>query len=82
LKPVGFEIINLGGHEVININHLLRMMEERIGKNAQVIHRDFHLADVHTNQADVTWAGEILGREPRVDFEKGVTQLVDWYMRQ
>jgi len=82
LKPVGFATINLGGHEVITINTLIEMLEQRIGKHAQVTHAPFHLADVRTNQADVTRAGEILGWAPLVDLEEGVTQLVDWYMQE
>jgi nucleoside-diphosphate-sugar epimerase len=82
LKPLGFEVINLGGHEVITINHLVHMLEERLGKKAQIVHHDFHKADVHTNQADVTRAGEILGWTPQVDLEEGVTQLVDWYLQE
>ena len=34
LKPVGYEIINLGGHEVITINNLIKLIEEVIGKKA------------------------------------------------
>jgi len=82
LKPVGFEIINLGGHEVITINTLIEMLEKRIGKRAQVTFHEFHRADVRTNQADVTRAGEILGWEPQIDLEEGVSRLVDWYMQE
>jgi nucleoside-diphosphate-sugar epimerase len=82
LKPVGYEIINLGGHEVITINHLVSMLEDRIGKQAHITHQEFHPADVHTNQADVTRAGKILGWEPGVNLEEGVTRLVDWYMQE
>jgi nucleoside-diphosphate-sugar epimerase len=82
LKPLGYEVINLGGHEVITINHLIRMLEERIGKRAQVSYQPFHRADVHTNQADVSRAKALLGWEPQVNLEEGVTQLVDWYMRE
>ena len=82
LKPVGFKIINLGGHEVITINTLLQMLEERIGKRAQVTHHAFHPADVKTNQADVTRAGEILDWAPQVDLAEGVSRLVDWYMQE
>ena len=82
LKPVGYEIINLGGHEVITINHLVGMLEERIGQKAQIIHQEIHPADVHTNQADVTRAAEILGWKPKVNLEDGVTRLVDWYMQE
>jgi nucleoside-diphosphate-sugar epimerase len=82
LQPMGYQVINLGGHEVITINHLIRMLEERIGKRAQVTFAPFHPADVHTNQADVTRANQILGWEPQVNLELGVTRLVDWYMRE
>ena len=82
LKPLGYAVINLGGHEVISINHLIHMLEERIGKRAQVTHEDFHPADVRTNQADVTQAKQLLGWEPQVDLEEGVTRLVNWYLEE
>ena len=34
LKPVGFETINLGGHEVITINDLIKLVEDVVGKKA------------------------------------------------
>jgi len=82
LIPLGYEIINLGGHEVITINHLVKMLENRIGKKASITHHAFHPADVRTNQANVTRAGDILGWEPQVELEEGVTRLVDWYLRE
>jgi nucleoside-diphosphate-sugar epimerase len=36
LKPVGFDVFNLGGHEVITINNLIKLMEEVVGKKAIV----------------------------------------------
>lgn len=82
LKLVGYEIINLGGHEVITVNRLIQMLEERIGKPAQVTFEDFHPADVLTNQADVSRAEELLGWHPEVDLADGVSRLVDWYMQE
>src|SRR5687768_8356949 len=32
LKPLGFEIINLGGHEVITINNLIKLIEAVVGR--------------------------------------------------
>jgi nucleoside-diphosphate-sugar epimerase len=82
LKPVGYEVINLGGHEVITINHLIHMLESRLGKKAQVVYEPFHAADVHSNQADVTRAKEILGWVPEVGLEEGVDRLVEWYLQE
>lgn len=79
LKPLGFEILNLGGHETISINALLRLFEEVTGKRAQVEHHPRHPADLQANWADTEKAGRVLGWEPRVTLQEGVSRLVDWY---
>lgn len=79
LKPLGYEVINLGGHEVITINNLIRIMEDVIGKKADVQYGPPNPADMYTNHADVTRAGELLGWEPQYDMRAGVEKLVEWY---
>jgi len=79
LKPVGYEIINLGGHEVITINDLIKLIEEVIGKKAIVQHGPPNPADMFTNWADVTKAGDLLGWEPQFNMRAGVEKLVEWY---
>lgn len=82
LKPLGFEIMNLGGHEVISINGLIRLLEEIIGQKAVVEYGPFHPADMRNNWADVSKAGRLLGWEPQVPLQEGVRRLVDWYMAE
>ncbi len=82
LKPLGYEILNLGGHEVITVNETIRMLEERIGRQARIVYEDFHPADVLTNHADVSRAKELLGWRPQVGLDEGITRLVDWYMQE
>ncbi|HSO27634.1 MAG TPA: NAD-dependent epimerase/dehydratase family protein [Anaerolineales bacterium] len=79
LKPVGFEIMNLGGHESITINALIQLLEEKIGKKAILTYEPRHPADMLANRADVEKAGRILGWEPQVSLEEGIERLVDWY---
>jgi nucleoside-diphosphate-sugar epimerase len=79
LKPVGFEIINLGGHEVITINNLIKLIEDVTGKKADVVHGPPNLADMRSNWADVGKADELLGWEPQYDMRAGVEKLVEWY---
>jgi len=79
LKPMGFEIINLGGHEVIKINELIGMMENRIGKKAQVVYQSRHPADMLTNWANVEKAKSLLGWKPAVGLQEGIKNLIDWY---
>ncbi|MGZ6317259.1 MAG: NAD-dependent epimerase/dehydratase family protein [Anaerolineales bacterium] len=79
LRPLGYEVINLGGHEVITINNLIKLLEELIGKKANVQYGPPNLADMLTSWADVSKAGQLLGWEPRVGLHEGVGKLVDWY---
>jgi nucleoside-diphosphate-sugar epimerase len=79
LKSVGFEIINLGGHETITINNLIRLMERIIGREALIEYLPLHRADMLANQASVEKAGLLLGWEPQISLQEGVTHLVDWY---
>lgn len=79
LKPVGYEIINLGGHEVITINELITIMEEVIGSKATVEYFPRHPADALGNHAIVSKAGELLGWEAQISLQEGIIRLVDWY---
>lgn len=79
LKPVGYEVINLGGHEVITINNLIKLIEEVVGKKAEVQYGPPNPADMFTNWADVTKAGQVLGWEPQFNMRAGVEKLVEWY---
>lgn len=82
LKPLGYEVINLGGHQVITINDLVGLVEEVTGKTASVEHGPPNLADMRSNQADVTKARALLGWEPQVNLAEGMRRLVDWYMAE
>jgi len=82
LKPLDFEIINLGGHEVITINNLIALIEDVIGKKANVDYGPAVQADMRSNWADVTKAGELLGWEPEFTLRRGVEVLYQWYMAE
>jgi len=82
LKPVGYEIVNLGGHEVITINGLVELIEELTGKKADVKYGPPNLADMFTNWADVSKAREMLGWQPQVTLKEGLGHLIDWYNRE
>ena len=79
LKPLGYEIINIGGHEVITINDSIKLIEELSGKKANVQYGPPNLADMFTNWADVSKAKKLLGWTPRVGLREGVGKLIDWY---
>ena len=79
LQLIGYEIINLGGHETISINQMIAMLEELTGKKAQLQNHPAHPADILANWADISKAKRLLGWEPQVDLVEGMNRLVDWY---
>jgi UDP-glucuronate 4-epimerase len=82
LRPLGYEIINLGGHESIKINELIRLFEEFTGKKAVAQYQPMHPADMLTNLASVEKARRLLGWEPKVALRDGVEKLVAWYREE
>lgn len=82
LKPMGYEIINLGGHELMPINDLIATLEGIIGKKADIVQHARHPADILTSQADVSYARQVLGWEPQVSLESGIQKVVEWYLKE
>ena len=79
LKPVGYEIVNLGGHESVSINKLISLLEEAIQKKATIEYLPMDKADMLASWANVSKAGELLGWKPQVGLEEGIRRLVAWY---
>jgi len=80
LRPLGYQTINLGGHETITIRDLIDLMETITGKQAEIIHHPFPKADMLTNHADTQKAVELLNWQPEVSLEEGVRRTVQWYL--
>jgi len=79
LKPLGYEIINLGGHETITINNLISLIEELVGKNARVEHYPANPADMFANWANIDKAKRLLNWTPQVSLAEGISNLIKWY---
>jgi len=82
LRPLGYEILNLGGHERVKVSTLIRMLEDRLGKHARVIQQRAHPADMLTSWASVEKAKSLLGWSPETSFAEGVSRSVDWYLAE
>jgi len=79
LKPVGYEVINLGSDTPVVLMDTIRMAEELIGKKANLEYRRRHPADVLATWANIEKAERLLGWRPQYTFQDGLAQLVNWY---
>jgi UDP-glucuronate 4-epimerase len=78
-KPQGYEIINLGNSQPIELRHVISLIEEETGKKAKIRQVPAHRADVAVTFANITKAKKLLGYEPSVNIEEGVKKVVTWY---
>lgn len=80
LKPVGYEIINLGGgRNPVMLTMLIEKLEGLLGKKALYDRKPFHRADVKETWADISKAKRLLGWQPAVDLDDGLRRSVAWY---
>ena len=81
LKPVGYEIINLGGgNQPISMNTVIATLEDLLRKKAKINYRDFHKADLKSTWADISKAKNLLGWEPKISLQEGLENAVKWYV--
>jgi len=81
LMPVGYEVINLGSDEPMALMDAIRLVEDLVGKRADIEYKPRHPADVRATWADIGKAERFLGWRPKTDFREGVLNLANWYMQ-
>ncbi|MBI1730845.1 SDR family NAD(P)-dependent oxidoreductase [Candidatus Acetothermia bacterium] len=81
LKPVGYEIINLGGDHPASLKGIITSLEDLLCKKAKIIHLDPHPTDVSATWADISKAKSLLGWEPQIPLDEGLKRTVEWYFK-
>jgi UDP-glucuronate 4-epimerase len=79
LKPLGFEIINLGNDNPHELNEMIRFIENNLGEKSKCEYKPFHKADIKSTWADISKARKLLSWEPEVNLEEGIKRMVDWF---
>jgi nucleoside-diphosphate-sugar epimerase len=75
----GYRIMNLGSDQPVVLMDAVRLIEDLVGKRANLEYRTRHPADIHATWADISQAESLLGWRPQVRFEEGISRLVEWY---
>ncbi len=79
LREVGYQVINLGNNRPHGLMEALSLVEEFLGKKAEIVYKPFHKADMKATWAEIGKARELLGWSPQVDLAEGIRRSVDWY---
>jgi len=78
-KKMGYEIINLGNSNVVELRYLIQLIEENLGRSAIIKKMPEQPGDVPVTYADISKAQRLLGYEPEVPIEEGIEKFVQWY---
>lgn len=80
-KKVAFEIINLGNSETVELNYLISLIENELGKKAKIKHLSNQSGDVPITYADISKAKRVLNYNPQTKIEDGIKSFVKWYTK-
>lgn len=78
LKPLGFEVINLGNNNPDKLSGAIQLIEEYTGKVAKYKYFDFLKSDMKATWADISKAQKILNWQPQVSLQEGIKRTVEW----
>lgn len=81
-KPLGYEIINLGRGKPQSLAEFIQAMEKLAGRKANLRPQPKLEADVYVTYADISKAQRLLGFEPLVSMQEGVSRFWQWYSKQ
>ncbi len=79
LRPLGYEIVNLGGDHPYAVNDVVAEIERALGRKAEVRHAPAHPADVPRTAASIEKARRLFAWQPRVSLAEGIAAAVAWY---
>jgi nucleoside-diphosphate-sugar epimerase len=73
------EVINVATAGRISLNDLFRVMKRIVGATVDPVYVAPRAGDVRDSLADIQKAKALLGYEPIVSFEDGLTRTIEWY---
>lgn len=73
------EIINVATGGRISLNDLFYAMRDVVGGSLEPTYAEPRKGDVRDSQADIRKAKALLGYEPVVSFEEGISRTIEWY---
>ncbi len=81
LKPLGYEIINLGNNKPDKLIYAIELIEKYLGKKAKINYKEFHKADMMATWANITKANNLLDWHPTISLEEGIKNTVEWTLK-
>lgn len=80
-KVFGYEIFNLGNSSTVELKYFISVVENALGKKANIKQYPMQPGDVALTNADLIKSREMLGYNPKTKIEEGMRIFVEWYQK-
>lgn len=73
------EPVNIGNPREMTVMEFAKAILKHTGVDLPIIHQDLPTDDPKVRQPDIALARQLLGWEPKVDFEEGITRTISYF---
>ncbi len=77
--PAPYRIFNIGSPHGVQLMRYIELIEQSLGKKAQMELLPMQMGDVPETEADVSQLMREVGYRPETKVETGVARFIDWY---
>lgn len=78
-QVTGYEIINLGNNQPVELEQFISIIERLLNKKANKTYDVLQPGDVVETYADISKAKKVLAWQPSTKIEDGLKQFIEWY---
>ncbi len=80
LRLSGYELINLGNDNPVELLYVIELIEKNLNKKARIEYLERHPSDIEITWADISKAKQLLNWAPSIKIEEGISRTVKWYV--
>ena len=74
-----YEILNIGNSSPVSLREMIQTIGKALNKEPKIKQLPMQPGDVDRTYADISKAKKLIGYEPKVSFEQGIKNFVEWY---
>lgn len=78
-EAVPYRIYNIGNHRSESLMRFISVIENALGKKAEIVFEPMQTGDVKETLADIDAIRRDYGFEPEISIDEGVPRFVEWY---
>ncbi len=74
-----YEKFNIGNNYPVTLKKLIQTIYSELNVKPNIIRKEWQKGEVEITYADISKADKMLGYQPKVKFEDGISEFIKWY---